>query len=449
MSAPDLYGHEDFMREYECIVDREFELNGRVASWAPSQSDSGPRIWDEEDESIDLPGNNPDSGIAPTSALALTPDDKYLAVSVNTIVRLYDVETLELCVELAPHQRNVDGLHFRPHTPIALEEDARYTLISQTRGLEMDSTIHKSIFDADGHLVGQDPAQTSPLANGSLPSLASSIWSADGNRMIYIAHPEPTRHATTPQPASELPQVVILDLLTDREVCRLLGHQDAIMWASWSPDSTTIATASWDHTYGLWDAQSGIRKHTIGPTPGQNWCGAFLGDGIHVLLSGTAVGTTTPEKVGIYNIETGAIVVGLQPSEGIQLDRRLRDFAVRPSGELVVLSNGRSLLAWEPFEPERHVQVLLALHPSQDLTVSGFGGLQNLKFVDRGRKLVAQCEDQTIFAWDPEKQWKWRFQRPRGRAVDDGYGTDVLYVRRQESEWLLSMGENRVRLWRL
>ena len=438
MSVAGSYGHEDFMRDFECKLDREFELNGHEASWAPTET--GPRSWDQEDESIDLPDNNPIAGIVPTTALALTPNERYLAVSINTIVRLYDFETLQMCAELPPHQQNVDSLHFRPNTTQSSPEDAEYLLVSQSRAFEADSTIYKSMLNGAGCPI--DQGAPLPLANGALPLFGSRIWNLSGNRMLYIAHPESTQLATCP--VTELPQVVVLSISDNQEVCRLRGHKDAVMWASWSPDSKTIATASWDRTYGLWDAQSGVRRHTI-LTNGQNWSGAFLSDEVHVLLSGFG-----PHKVGIYNIETAELVVALEPPEDIKLDRMLRDFTVHSSRDLVIISNGRSLLAWTPFDSENPiVQILLAFHQDEDPDANSFGGFFNLKWVDRGRKLVAQGEDQTIFVWEPEKRRKWRFQRQKSRAVDMMNGVDVLYVRRKGSEWVLSMGENRVRFWKL
>lgn len=44
----------------------------------------------------------------------------------------------------------------------------------------------------------------------------------------------------------------------------LQGHKEAILSAQWI-DTNTIATASWDHTIKLWDAElGGIKSEIVG-----------------------------------------------------------------------------------------------------------------------------------------------------------------------------------------
>ena len=46
----------------------------------------------------------------------------------------------------------------------------------------------------------------------------------------------------------ELAHIVLVCMATQEEKCRLRAHKDAIMWAGWSLDDKTIATACWDET---------------------------------------------------------------------------------------------------------------------------------------------------------------------------------------------------------
>ncbi|CZT21650.1 uncharacterized protein RCC_07515 [Ramularia collo-cygni] len=260
-----------------------------------------------------------------------------------------------------------------------------------------------------------------------------------------MAHPETTQRSM--RPPDQLPQLVVMNITTGMEFCRMRGHTDAIMWAEWSVDEETIATASWDRTYRIWNALTGNCKHVIGPTNGQNWCGGFFGDGKHVLLTGA-----TPTKVSTYDIGTAQQRHVFVPPEGIKLDW-MRCLAVHPVRDLVILQNGRALLAWNPClsgSQASNVQVIFTLKPAENFFVNRRGGVQTLKWVDGGTKLLAQGEEHTIYVWDIERHVKWRFQRPKGRAIEDGSGIDVLYYfRRKEAEWVVSVGENRARLWRL
>lgn len=85
---------------------------------------------------------------------------------------------------------------------------------------------------------------------------------------MTIAHGQSTQGGM--RMPEELPQIVFNDVVTQEEKCRLMGQEDAIMWAGWSLDDKTIATACWDKTYRLWDAETGHCKHVIGKTGGQN-----------------------------------------------------------------------------------------------------------------------------------------------------------------------------------
>lgn len=188
MPGPSLYGHDDFMREYECIVDQDLEFDRHAASWAPPQT--GARLWDDEDESIDLPTDIPVAGPLPTSTVALTSDGKYLAVAVNTSVRLYDVETLELRAETWSYPSNVESISFRPDSPSSspvVAADANYILISQNVELDdIESKIYKTVFDRSGRRIDDVSSFPLPLSDGALPRFGSRIWSYDGSRMLYV-----------------------------------------------------------------------------------------------------------------------------------------------------------------------------------------------------------------------------------------------------------------------
>ena len=44
---------------------------------------------------------------------------------------------------------------------------------------------------------------------------------------------------------------------------RSIGHKGAIVGVSYSPDGTTVATASWDRTARLWDVNTGSELRTL------------------------------------------------------------------------------------------------------------------------------------------------------------------------------------------
>ena len=73
---------------------------------------NGPRSWGEENESIQLKDDDPLRANVSSFASALTSDGRYLAVSTNAVIRIYDVGLLALCSELSGHENNVWQLRF-------------------------------------------------------------------------------------------------------------------------------------------------------------------------------------------------------------------------------------------------------------------------------------------------------------------------------------------------
>lgn len=282
-----------------------------------------------------------------------------------------------------------------------------------------------------------------PTRVGKFAGFNSQPVSHDEKKYLLIEHGETTQHGM--RAADELPQIVVVDIDTGKEQCRLMGHKDAIMWAGWSLDDKIIASACWDETYRLWDSETGECRHVIDGTGGQNWAGIFLPDGKHVVLSGGQ-----PVKVGVYDIYTGCEVITLNSPAEIRLDHWMRYFTVHPTRNLVVLQNARTLLAWEPFaSPDSQMQQIFAMTKDTDPLKNHYGAIFTIKWADEGRKLLAQGSDSTTFVWDMEKGQKWRFQRPKGRELSIHEG-DVFFVRRDGSEWVLSLDQDgKVRCWKL
>lgn len=75
-------------------------------------------------------------------------------------------------------------------------------------------------------------------------------FSHDGSSLLIFSKGYPGKTATV---------VAANDL---REQFQLVGHSDAIVWAEFSPDDRSIATAFWYSTIRIWDAANGLwRPH--------------------------------------------------------------------------------------------------------------------------------------------------------------------------------------------
>ena len=497
------YSSKRFLEEYELELDKEFEYDGTTALWAPDPNDGtdgGPRFWDDEDDIIPVVARTTQTGFARgTLTQALAEDGAFLAVATDTRIRIYEVESLSMTDELIVGHDKANYVRELVFTTkkssIDIEMSREYVLISYSskvggapgaihvwnldahgcllqdlkvpnfnadnlvknafKAIENDLSqyeIHKEQIDKiqDGFLGVLREAHASnaiskikTIQDAEFTSFNSSILSHTRDQFLYAAHGASTQQGMRPE--AELPQMVVMNLETFHEICRLKGHTDAIMWAGWSFDDKIIATASWDQTFRIWDAKTGVCKHVVGPTEGQNWAGQFLPDGKHLLLSGGH-----PHPLAMYDIETGQKIQSFTPAN-TTLDSWLRYFAVHPQQheDLVIVQNGMTLLAWQPLHPENHVQEIFAFKKRDDSMRNHFA--RTLKFGWSGRAqnvFIARGSDESTFVWDKSRRLKWRFQRQQGRPVL-GHGSALL-VRRKDADWVASLdGDGAVRFWKL
>ena len=489
---------DDFLQEYELKIEKEFEINGVPAQWASGVL--GPRFWGDEDAIINL--DEPDIPAADGGsdmAAACSSDQKFIAISLDNRIYIYDIETREMRSEALGHDSNIQSMHFlspssqdsisapSTHVSPSSEESPTYLLFveGERDGLEDGVTVVWKV-DASGRLL----VDTAPLAveqmvesamasisthfaqhpdmveseiqairsgltttlkrvdlrkgqkqrqvlPGRFPSFDSEPFSRDGKQCIFITYGRTTQHGM--RSADELPQIVVWDIANSREVCRLQGHTDAITWASWAADDQAIVTASWDETFKFWDAQTGRCEKTIGPTGGQNWKGSVSPDGQYCVLSGGQ-----PTQVTIYMIN------GIKSANvdcSALLGRRsswIREINWSPKGNEIAITSGRKVCLVNP--NTGNIETIVQLEDDGTM-LNSFATFRTPRWFDEGRKLVLRGSDKTIYVWDREENCKWRFQRPQGVQVDH-YNQSVYYL--ADRQMIVSVdGDLKVRFWNL
>src|SRR5436190_4910569 len=89
----------------------------------------------------------------------------------------------------------------------------------------------------------------------------------------------------------------------------LQGHTGEVVSVAFSPDSKTLASASYDGTLKLWDITTGKERATLGEYKGCLGCVAFSPDG-KTLASG-AIGSPDPfpdlKYVKLWDVATGKV----------------------------------------------------------------------------------------------------------------------------------------------
>ena len=117
----------------------------------------------------------------------------------------------------------------------------------------------------------------------------------------------------------------------------LKGHTGAVVAVAFSPDSKTLASASYDGTLKLWDMTTGKERATLGEYKGCLGCVAFSPDG-KTLASG-AIGSPgyfpDLKQVKLWDVATGKVRTTLKGH-----DDHVQSVAFSPDGKTLASVNG-------------------------------------------------------------------------------------------------------------
>ncbi|EPE26771.1 WD40 repeat-like protein [Glarea lozoyensis ATCC 20868] len=429
-----------FIHTFELKLDREFDHDDIAASWAPSTKNA-PLLWGEELDVFELNDNDPMSTMAekPSATLTVSPDSKFLAIATNAVIRIYVVESKLLMAELHGHEETIEAVHFWKlnHQNV---QNAHYVVFSQdSEPVGADGTILTWYLDKDGERVDD----TENPINFEGRFLSGSLTALSHDEILFVHSDRSITTQGWPRPTEWFPQLVVRSLLDPlTEVRRLKGHQDAIMWASWSStDPNIIASASWDESCRIWNAATGECIHNIRHTSGQNWTGDFSPNGEQVVFAGR--NRSGPPTIAIYSVATGNRVLQLEMPG---LRGWSAPLAWSRNGDVIALVIKRAVILWEV--AINKTTEVLEVH-SDGSWRDSFCGITSVKWLDRnGEKLLVRVSDHTIFIWDRKRNWKWRLQRPPTLQEMVTLSTAEAFI--EEKNLLLSLdGDWRVRTWEL
>jgi WD40 repeat protein len=327
---------------------------------------------------------------------------------------------------------------------------------------------------------------------GDVAKFGSDPFSSGGRYMLYLV-----KNGTTQQgmrPPEELPAAIVYDLSLHKDVCRLSGHTDRIMWAGFSPDEKFAASVAWDGTMRVYRLRLGEEVSesvsttaelawATEPSGGQNWAASFSLDGKYIAMSGKH-----GREIWVHEVDTGKMVSRF-PHEFKRWSRGL-EWRPTPEGEegeyTLMVTAWATCYLWdalneqctpEKVEAERRsieeqkkaatdagkdaneVDQMIQLHPSikQKYTLKGFAesgmrGFVNVngKWLEDGKKLLVQCTEGSFEIYDIRENIKWRMERPKG-TTQIAHGGQMYYLPSDDGEGtvLAITGDRKARFWKI
>lgn len=318
-----------------------------TGEWVATTSDSNiTRVWEVSERTgnsgnvvaeLSPPDETPGGSANDLEkGVVFRPDGKQVAVISSDRVRVWDVETHSVVMELTGHIRDVNSAAFSP------DGERIVTAGSDKTARVWDVKTGQTLLSLTGHTDRVNDAAFSP----------------DGERIVTAGADDTAR---------------LWDAGTGQPIRELRGHTDGVNSAAFSTDGERIVTAGNEGTTRVWDASTGRSLRELQGHAGAVTGAAFSPDGKLVVTGGVDnttrvwdvdAGETVAQIVGAKIAPSSAAMAQLGPP-------RMSDVAFSPDDKRVLLVTAGGDVAariypWQLFTPlDRLISIALPLAPRQ------------------------------------------------------------------------------------
>ncbi|MGK5629365.1 nSTAND1 domain-containing NTPase [Streptomyces sp. URMC 123] len=274
----------------ELVTSLAFAPDGRTL--ATASADRAVALWDPRDRTRrhTLTGH-PDT----VGAVAFSPDGRTLATAAGRTVTLWDTATGTRGTVLEGHRGTVKALGFSPDGRILATagEDHEAMLWDAGSGARTATLtghtgeIRALAFSPDGRTLATAGLDRTVMLWDPARAVHTATLTGHGTNVYGLAFspgPSPLLASTGENGAVTL---------WDPSRIAMTGHTDRVNKVAFSPDGTTLATASDDGTAALWNRRLGTRTATIDAGSGQVNSVAFSPDG-RTIATATGVAVHPP-----------------------------------------------------------------------------------------------------------------------------------------------------------
>jgi WD40 repeat protein len=221
----------------------------------------------------------------------------------------------------------------------------------------------------------------------------SRLHHGGGIRAMYTGKVPPTKLSHSPDRARTDPLANRQQPRALRPIQRLLGHEGVICALAWSPDGSTLASASRDCTIRLWNVDKWVLQRKLAVHASWIKCIDWSPDS-RLIASGSV-----DQRVILWNTRES-------PTEAYQHGDHVECVAWSPSG--AILASGArdgTLILWDV--ANRKIINRLVTHGK---------AITSLVWSSDGQLLAAAARDSMIHIW-PAQEFKTRLDLPMDRAV--------------------------------